>query len=199
MTKLVEFFFDVGSPTAYLAWSQLPEMVQKYRARLEYKPILLGGLFKAIDNVSPVTIEAKRKYMLLDIERCAAHWGVNYRFNPHFPINTLTLMRGAVAAKIDGSIEPYLTAVFPALWSQGLDMNDPEIIDSVLTDAGLDAARIFRQVREDDVKQGLIDFTTEAVERGAFGAPTMFVGDEMFFGQDRLDYVERALSDQASP
>jgi 2-hydroxychromene-2-carboxylate isomerase len=193
MNKKIEFFFDVGSPTAYLAWSQLQSIASRHEAVLEYRPILLGGLFKTIGNVSPITHQAKSDYMFRDIPRCAEHLGVSYRINPHFPINTLALMRGAVASDLDGNLEQYLDVVFPAVWAQALNMADPEVVTEVLKDGGIDVARIFHRIQEDDVKQKLIANTAEAAKRGVFGVPTMFVDEEMFFGQDRLDYVERAL------
>jgi 2-hydroxychromene-2-carboxylate isomerase len=193
MNKKIEFFFDVGSPTAFLAWSQLPAIASRHDAELQYRPMLLGGLFRNIGNVSPITHQAKRDYLFRDIPRCADHLGVRYRANPHFPINTLPLMRGAVASDLDGNLEQYLDVVFPAVWAQALDMADPGVIMKVLQEGGLDVTRIFQRIGEDDVKQKLIATTAEAAERGVFGAPTMFVGEEMFFGQDRLDYVERAL------
>jgi 2-hydroxychromene-2-carboxylate isomerase len=193
VTAQVEYCFDFGSPTAYLAWARLPAIAERTGADLVCRPMLLGGLFKLTDNVSPVANKAKGAYLLRDIERCAERHGVAYRMNPHFPINTLALMRGAIAADMDGILSEYMAAVFPAIWANGLDMADPGVVSRVLTEAGIDVERIFARIQDDDVKQALIANTSEAAERGAFGAPTMFVGDEMFFGQDRLDFVEEAL------
>lgn len=194
MTKRVEFFFDVGSPTTYLAWTQLPAIIERHDAELELRPFLLGGVFKATGNSSPVTVAAKGKYMLADLERFAARYGVVLRFNPHFPINTLPLMRGAVAMKMDGQLERYLDVIFPAIWVEGRNMGDAAVIAETLAAGGFDVDAFQTRIQEDAVKQALIDATTEAVERGAFGAPTFFIDGEMFFGQDRLDFVEEALA-----
>ena len=195
MSKQLEFFFDVGSPTTYLAWTQVPAIVERRNAQLDLRPFLLGGVFKATGNASPITIEPKGKYLFEDIERFVRRYDVPFRLNPYFPINTLALMRGAVAAKMDGELQRYLDIVFPAIWEHGLNMGDPEVVGRTLSAGGLDSARFRARIQEDGVKQALIAATQEAVERGAFGAPTFFVGQEMFFGQDRLDFLDDALAD----
>lgn len=194
MTKTVEFYYDVGSPAAYLAWTQLPGLVAEYNGTLVYKPMLLGGVFKATGNRSPIEVAAKGRWMNADLQRFAARYGVPFNRNPHFPINTLQLMRGATAALEDGDIETYNAAVFPAIWVEAKNMNDPLIVADVLRHAGIDADRFAHRIAEDAVKDRLKAVTEEAVERGVFGAPTMFIGDEMFFGQDRLDFVAERLA-----
>ena len=199
MTTKLEFFFDVGSPTAYLAYCRLKQLREAYDLDVEFRPMLLGGVFKATDNASPETIPAKGRYMMeQDLPRFAKRYGVAVNFNPHFPVNTLGLMRGAVAAGRMECLEPYLAAVFPGIWVDAKNMGDTAVVQEVLSTAGLDAEALLAATQDPEVKAALIANTEEAVERGAFGAPTMFFGDEMFFGQDRLDFVEELLRDAAA-
>ncbi len=193
--KTVEFFFDFGSPTTYLAYTQLPRIARETGATLMYRPMLLGGVFKATGNASPVTVPAKGRWMGGDIARWAQRWGVPFAFNPHFPINTLTLMRGAVGLQMrqPADFERYVEAVFKAMWVQPRNLGDAGELGAVLTQAGLDAAAFGALVADPEVKAALMGNTEEAVARGVFGAPTCFVGGEMHFGQDRLDFVREAL------
>jgi 2-hydroxychromene-2-carboxylate isomerase len=193
--KTVEFFFDVGSPTTYLAYTQLPAIAEACGATVVWRPMLLGGVFKATGNASPVTIPAKGRWMLGDLQLWARRWGVPLVFNPHFPINTLTLMRGAVGVQMrePAWFDRYLAVVFGAMWRAPRNLGDAEVLSEVLREGGLDADRIAGLCADPDVKAGLIANTNEAVERGAFGAPTFFVDGRMFFGQDRLDFVREAL------
>ena len=174
MSKTVEFFFDVGSPSSYLAWTQLPGIAAGAQAQIVWRPMLLGGVFKATGNQSPVAIPSKGRYVLQDFARFAKRYGVPMAFNPYFPINTLALMRGAAGYLDSDAFQPYLRAVFEAIWVRQQNLGKPEIVAEVLSAAGLDIE--------------------EAVKRGVFGAPTFFVGDEMHFGQDRLDFVAEALA-----
>jgi 2-hydroxychromene-2-carboxylate isomerase len=194
--KTVEFFFDVGSPTAYLAHTQLPQIAQRCSAEILYKPMLLGGIFKATGNQSPVTVPAKGKWMLADLQLWATRYGVQLQFNPHFPINTLPLMRGAVAMQALGAanFQAYLNVIMAAMWQDKMNMGDPVVITEVLTKAGIDSDQFASLIGNDEVKATLVKNTEEAVSRGVFGAPTCFVGKKMFFGQDRLMFVEEALS-----
>ena len=194
MAKTLEFFFDYGSPTSYLAHVQLAGIAERTGAEIVRRPMLLGGVFKATGNQTPVAIPAKRAYMLGDMARMAEHLGVPFTMNPYFIINTLTLMRGVVAAQADGTFEAYDKAMWQAMWVDGENMGEVEAIGKALAAAGLDPAAFAARIQEQSVKDGLIAATEEAVRRGAFGAPTCFVGDEMFFGSDRMDYVERALA-----
>jgi 2-hydroxychromene-2-carboxylate isomerase len=194
-TRSVEFFFDFGSPASYLAWTQLPAICAEAGAGLVYRPMLLGGVFQATGNASPVSVPAKGRYMLTDLARFARRYGVPMRFNPHFPINTLALMRGAVGLQIrePQRFDDYVSAVFKAMWVEGRNMGDPRVVGAALAQAGLDPQGILALTADQAVKDALKANTEEAVRRGAFGAPTMFVGDAMFFGQDRLDFVREAL------
>lgn len=193
MGREVEFFFDYGSPASYLAWTQLPGLAKRTGATVRHRPMLLGGVFKATGNSAPGNVPAKGAWMQQDLRRFAARYGVPFARNPHFPVNTLGLMRGAAAAQEDGLLDAYSAAVFPAMWVEGRNMGEPAVLAEVLAAAGIDAARLLARAAEDEVKQALKRTTDEAVGRGVFGAPTFFVGSEMFFGQDRLDFVEEAL------
>jgi 2-hydroxychromene-2-carboxylate isomerase len=198
---LLEFFFDYGSPYSYLADSRLPALAARSGAELAYRPMLLGGVFKATGNQSPAVqpCEAKRAYGFLELRRWVAHLGVPFGGNPHFPINTLLLMRTAVAAQHAGVFERFHRSVYPAFWVEGENLGDPDVIRRVVEREGIDARGLLEAAGSPHVKEELRASTEEAVARGAFGAPTFFVGDEMFFGNDRLDFVERALSERAAP
>lgn len=195
MTQTVEYFFDVGSPTSYLAWTQLPTIAAKAGAAVTWRPMLLGGVFKATGNASPVTVRAKSRWMNDDIRRWAERYGVPFRFNPHFPINTLTLMRGATAMQMrhPDRFDAYLTAVQRAMWEEPMNLGDPAVLAAALSAAGFDAEEFVAMVADPEVKARLVATTEEAVQRGVFGAPTFFVGERMFFGQDRLEFVREAL------
>ncbi len=194
MTKSVDFYFDYGSPTSYLAYTQLPGLAERTGATIQYKPILLGGVFQATGNRSPVEVAAKGQWMRADIEDFARRYGVAFRWNPHFPINTLALMRGAIHALREGILMTYSDAIFKAIWADAENMSDPAVIGKVLKTAGFDAPKIFAATQEQPVKDALKAATDEAVARGVFGAPTFFVGPRMHFGQDRLPYVEELLN-----
>jgi 2-hydroxychromene-2-carboxylate isomerase len=196
MSKTIEFYFDVGSPTAYLAFTQLPALASRHGAQVEWRPVLLGGIFKAVGNRSPVEVIPKGRYMLEDLRRYAKRYGVSFRFNPHFPINTLQLMRGAAAIQIHEPprLPDYIGTMFRALWVDEENMGDPAIVAKAQAASGFDAGQIASWCGDPAVKQKLIDDTNAAVGRGLFGVPTIFVSGAMFFGQDRLDFVEEALA-----
>ena len=193
MPSSVEFFFDFGSPTSYLAYTQLPGIEERTGAKVMFRPILLGGVFKATGNQSPVSVQTKGKWMFADMARYAKRYGVPFALNPNFPVNTLNLMRGAIAAEAQGVFRSYADAVYGAMWVQARNLGDPAVVAEVLRAAGLDAERLIAATGEAEIKARLIANTEEAVARGAFGAPTFFIGDEMYFGQDRLDFVEDRL------
>jgi 2-hydroxychromene-2-carboxylate isomerase len=194
MSKTVEFFFDFGSPASYLAWTQLPRIASAAGAQLIWKPMLLGGVFKATGNQSPVMIPSKGAWMLKDLARFARRYNVQMNFNPHFPINTLTLMRGAAGYQGSERFEHYVKIIFEALWVEKKNLGKPEVVAEVLSAAGFDPAEFERLVSDETVKERLKATTEEAIQRGVFGAPTFFIGEEMHFGQDRLDFVSEALS-----
>jgi 2-hydroxychromene-2-carboxylate isomerase len=194
VSKTVEFYFDVGSPTAYLAHKRLQQLRAQYGLELRYMPMLLGGVFKASGNTSPIAIPAKGKYMLeQDLPRFAARYGVPLSFNPHFPINTLNLMRAAIAAQQLGCFDAYINPVFDAIWVEEKNMGDAQVVSEVLAAAGLDAGPLLASSQDPQVKAALVANTEAAVARGVFGAPTLFMDGAMYFGQDRLDFIEEAL------
>jgi 2-hydroxychromene-2-carboxylate isomerase len=198
MIESIEFFYDYGSPYSYLANSRLTAFESRTGARVNYRPILLGGVFKATGNRSPFVepVEAKRQYFSHELRRSVKELGVAFAQNPHFPINTLGLMRATYAARALDVFGPFHSAIFRAFWEESADLGQPEIIAQVLDLAGLKGHEIVSASQNDEVKAALRAATDEAVERGVFGAPTFFVGDEMFFGNDRLEAVERALAER---
>jgi 2-hydroxychromene-2-carboxylate isomerase len=194
MAQTIDFYFDFGSPTAYLAHKRLQQLKAQYGCIIDYKPVLLGGLFKASGNISPVTVPAKGKYMMTqDLPRFASLYQVPLTVNPHFPINTLNLMRGAVATLDQDYFDNYVVAVYDAIWVRGDNMGNLDVVANVLTGAGLNAKKIIAATQDPDIKASLISNTEAAVARGCFGAPTMFIGTDMFFGQDRMQFIEMAL------
>jgi len=195
MAKTVEFYFDFGSPYSYLAYKALPGIAAAHGAQIVWRPMLLGGVFKATGNHSPVEIPAKGKWMQQDMQRWAARYGAVFRNNPHFPINTLVLMRGAAGMQMRGQdFDKYVEAIFRAMWENPRNLGEPQELAAVLRQAGFDADAFLALVNDPAVKEQLKKNTEEAVARGVFGAPTFFVGEEMFWGQDRLDFVAAALT-----
>jgi 2-hydroxychromene-2-carboxylate isomerase len=200
MVKTVDFIFDFGSPNAYLAYKVLPQVLSRTGAEQKILPCLLGGIFKATGNSSPIVayagVPAKLQYQILEMQRfIKRHNLTKYRMNPHFPVNTLLVMRGLTAVMMDSNGTAYIEAVLQALWEDGLKMDDPAVVTEVLTAAGMDGAKILARTQDADVKQALAKNTEAAVARGVFGIPTFFVGEEMFFGKERLGQVEEALMD----
>lgn len=193
MSETIDVYFDVGSPASYLAWTQLPALADRNNASINWKPMLLGGVFKATDNQSPSTIPAKGRYTRVDLSRFAKQYGVPFESNPYFPINTLQLMRGATGYLDSPRFQEYLTAIFTAIWVNKKNLNDLEVVSEVLINAGFDPSEVLALSNRPEVKEQLKQTTEEAVSRDVFGAPTCFVAGEMFFGQDRLDWVEKAL------
>jgi 2-hydroxychromene-2-carboxylate isomerase len=194
----VEFHFDFGSPNAYLAHVVIPEIERRTGATFEYVPILLGGVFKLTNNRSPAEkmagIKNRLEYERLEVERFVRRHGIGqFTWNPFFPVNTLLIMRGAVAAQLDGVFERYVDDVFKAMWAEPKKMDDPEVVAAALNQSGLDGASLLARTREPEVKDRLLKNTEASVARGTFGSPTFFVGDEIFFGKDRLRDVEEEI------
>lgn len=199
----IEFQFDFGSPNAYLAEKALPDIERRTGVKFEYVPVLLGGVFKATNNLSPFEslrgIKNKPEYQALETRRfIRRHHIATFKPNPFFPVNTLMLMRGAVAARFEGMFEPYFRAAFHHMWEEPKKMDDPEIFRSAFASSGIDIDRLIARAQQDDVKKKLIELTSDAVARGAFGSPTFFVGEEMFFGKDQLRDVEESIVEQTS-
>jgi 2-hydroxychromene-2-carboxylate isomerase len=194
--KQVEFYFDFGSPTAYLAYTQLPRIAKESGAEIVWRPMLLGGVFKAAGNQSPVMVALKGVWMWTDMDRWAKRYGVPLQKNPFFIINTLALMRIAVGLQMrkPDLFPRYVDTMFRAMWIEPVNLGDAAVVGETLQNAGFDAPALAALAADPEVKARLIDVTDDAVKRGVFGAPTMFVGSDMFFGQDRLDFVREALS-----
>jgi 2-hydroxychromene-2-carboxylate isomerase len=194
-----QFMFDVGSPNAFLSHQAIPAIEARTGAKFQYVPVLLGGIFKATNNKSPAEslagVRNKREFHEIETQRFVRRFHVKpYTMNPFFPVNTLHLMRGAVAAQFEGVFEKYVGAAFFHMWAEPKKMDDPEVARKALSDSGLDAAKLFARAQDADVKGRLIENTQSAVERGAFGSPTFFVGDEMFFGKEQLREVEELIA-----
>tara|TARA_B100001287_G_scaffold231194_1_gene201958 strand:- start:118 stop:705 length:588 start_codon:yes stop_codon:yes gene_type:complete len=194
MVKNIEFYFDFGSPTAYLAFTQLQLIAERQKANLIYCPILLGGVFKATGNNPPASVPAKGKYMMVDLQRYADKYKVPYKRNPYFPINTLSLMRGAVSYQEEGDFLKYVNVIFRNMWIDPKNLNDEEVLKKVLIDSNFDINDFMKRISDQNIKNKLISNTENAVKKGAFGAPTIFVGDEMFFGQDRMEFIENSIN-----
>jgi 2-hydroxychromene-2-carboxylate isomerase len=198
MTPKVEFHFDFGSPNAYLVHKLIPGIEQRTRTTFTYVPILLGGVFKLTNNQPPMVqfkgIRNKLEYQRLEMKRFIAKHGLTqFRVNPHFPVNTVQIMRGAAAAEMDGGLEQYVDAVFHHMWEEPKKMDDPTVIGAALAGSGLDGTRVLARIQDQEVKDRLLRNTESSVERGTFGVPTFYVGTEMFFGKDRLRDVEEEI------
>jgi 2-hydroxychromene-2-carboxylate isomerase len=194
-----QFMFDFGSPNAFLSHEAIPAIEKRSGAKFEYVPILLGGIFKSTNNKSPAEtlagVKNKREFHALETERFVKRFQVQpYVWNPFFPVNTLNLMRAAVAAQFEGVFEKYVEAAFHHMWREPKKMDDPEVAVKALTSSGLDGAKLLARAQEPEVKAKLLENTQSAVERGAFGSPTFFVGKEMFFGKEQLREVEEMVS-----
>jgi 2-hydroxychromene-2-carboxylate isomerase len=200
----VEFLFDFGSPNAYLAERVIPDIERRTAVKFAYVPVLLGGIFKLTNNRSPgeslVGIKNKPQFMELETERFIRRHNITtFRKNPFFPVNTLQLMRAAVAAQFEGVFEPYFRAAYHHMWEEPKKMDDPQVARKAFISSNIDFDRLFARAQQQDVKDRLLKLTQEAVDRGAFGSPTFFVGNEMFFGKDQLRDVEEAILEASAP
>lgn len=198
MTKSFEFLFDFGGPNSYLAYKMLPELCARTGAEVIYVPVLLGGLFKLTNNQAPMMryaeTPAKQKYEMLEFQRFVKAHAIPFKMNPRFPLNTLNVMRGAVAAQRLGCFAPYVDAVMAAMWQDAADLGNIDVVHDILDKAGLDSAALLALADHPEVKAELMANTEAAAERGAFGVPTFFVDAEMFWGKERLGQVEAALT-----
>lgn len=192
--KRIEFFYDYASTYSYLAHLAVEELATKKDAELIFKPMVLGFVFKASGNSMPAAVPAKATYMIHDVRRWVRHYGLPFHMPSIFPVNTIRALRTAVAALEEGVFPAYHHAVMRAYWSNDQDIGDAEVLASIVSAAGLDGPRLVARSEEGAVKEKLKANTDEAIERGVFGAPTFFVGDEMFWGNDRLHFVEEALA-----
>ena len=199
MIRPVEFHFDFGSPNAYLCHKVLPSIAKRTGVPITYVPVLLGGIFKLTNNQPPMAqfkgIKNKNEYMRLEMKRFMVKHGITqFHMNPHFPVNTVQIMRGATAASMDGTLAAYADAVFHHMWEAPKKMDDPAVILAALNASGLDGTRLTARAQDQDVKDALMAATEASVMRGNFGSPTFFVGQEMFFGKDRLRDVEEEIA-----
>jgi 2-hydroxychromene-2-carboxylate isomerase len=197
VTKRVEFLFDVVSPTVYLAFRRLQDIAARTNAEIVWTPIFLGGVMKATGNSPPGTVPVKGRYMDRDMERVATRFGIPFTLNEHFPVNTLPLQRAMVAVQDEqgnATMVRLAEVCLSAIWADGLNMGDPAVMSEVLAAAGFDFTTLSERAGDADIKDRLKADTDDAVKRGVFGAPSFFVDNELYFGQDRLDYVERALT-----
>ena len=195
MTKVVEFWFDYGSASSHLAYWALKDIAGRTAAKIDLKPMLLGAVFQATENRSPLEVEAKGRWMILDFKNYAQRYGVTFRMNPHVIFNTMPLMRAALIALRRGELEPFSNSLFNAIWVDGLDMGDVDILWATIGKDGFDVDVYKEGIQEQDIKDDLKRRSQEAIDRGIFGAPTFFVGETMWWGQDRLEWVEAALTD----
>ncbi len=198
----VDFYYDIASPNCYMANRALPGILERHGAEVNYVPILLGGIFKSTNNQAPFVafgeIPLKLNYMQVEMQRFTRRYGLDkFKMNPHFPLNTLPIMRGAVAAQQQGILPQYIEAAEVLVWEEGVNLPDPEVFVAGFTAQGLDGAALLEATQDPAVKQGLIDNTNAAVERGVFGLPTLFLGDELFFGKDSLDDLNWLLGQGA--
>ena len=196
-----KFIFDFGSPKTYLVYKLLPGIEKRTNIKAEYVPVLLGGIFKSTNNVSPIesfkTVPAKGKYDDLDTERFVKKHDIAFNFNSNFPINTLNLMRGAIFAQENGIFDKYVEVIFKSMWVDNKKMDDLEVIQTVLLENGLPVKAIFEGTQDQKIKDKLLKNTSEAVEKGVFGAPSMLVNNELFFGKETLQDVEELLVKEA--
>ncbi len=197
MAVCAEFHFDFGSPNAYLAHKMLPGITARTGVTFDYVPVLLGGVFKATNNASPMVqfqgVRNKNEYQSLEMRRFIARHGIPFERNPHFPVNTITIMRGAVAAELDGILDRYVDAVFDLMWKTPKKLDDPAVTRAALDAAGFDGAAILARTQDQTVKDRLMENTEASVDRGTFGSPTFYINGDIYFGKDRLADVEQAI------
>jgi len=199
MTKTVDFYFDFASPNAYLSHQVVPGIEERTGAKFNYIPVLLGGIFKATNNKPPMEaffgILNKNEYQSVEMKRFQERYGIDkFKMNPHFPVMSLQIIRGAVGAQQDGYLDKYIDEVLKHMWEEPKKMDDPEVIKEAFTESGFDADRLMNQMQDPEIKAQLIENTEKAVKRGTFGIPTFFVGDDIYFGKDTLWQVEEALA-----
>ncbi|RKQ69471.1 2-hydroxychromene-2-carboxylate isomerase [Litorimonas taeanensis] len=200
MTKVIDFIFDFASPNAYFAYKVLPDIAKRHNAVIHYNPCLLGGIFKATGNQAPFMafghVKGKLDYERLEISRFIKKHGLNkFRMNPNFPVNSLILMRAAIAADNAGTLNAFIDTGMKAMWEDGCKMDDPKVFTSVMSDAGFDGSALLTATQDPMIKSKLMENTAAVVERGCFGIPSFFLGDDMYFGKDRLVAVEEALTE----
>ena len=197
--KKIDFYFDFASPNAYFGFNVLKTFPEKYDCEINYIPVLLGGIFKSTNNKPPMEqffgVLNKNEYQSLEIERFVNRHGLTkFKMNPHFPVISLQIVRGAIAAEMDGYLEDYIEKVLVHMWEEPKKMDDPEVIKSAFEESGFDSEKLLWQMQDPDVKAKLISNTEDAVKRGLFGIPTFFIDDEMYFGKDTIWMIEEILT-----
>ena len=198
--KKIDFYFDFASPNAYFGFNVLKKFPEKYDCEINYFPVLLGGIFKATNNKPPMEqffgVLNKNEYQSLEIERFVNRHGLTkFKMNPHFPVISLQIVRGAIAAEMDGYLEDYIEKVLVHMWEEPKKMDDPEVIKAAVEESGFDSEKLLEQMQDPDVKAKLISNTEEAVKKGLFGIPTFFIDDEMYFGKDTIWMIEEILAE----
>jgi 2-hydroxychromene-2-carboxylate isomerase len=195
MAKTFDYYFDFGSLATYLAHTQMDKIKAETGASPVYLPMLLGAVFKATGNASPASVPAKGKYIFVDFKRFADSYGVPLETNPFFPIITTTLMRMVTGLQMrsDARMHEFMDTIFKAIWVDAMNLNAPEVVEQILREAHFDPVELLQLANEQATKDRLKDITTQAVDRGVFGAPTFFVGEDMFWGQDRIEQLKVAL------
>lgn len=197
MSKVVEFYFDVVSPASYLAWTQLPALVEDTGAQIDYRPFFLPGLFKEAGSSSPISVPAKGQWLFHDLRRWAKRYNVPFWMNDHFPLNSITMMRGLHAWRERDEFVDLANGFMDGMWVSNRDLSDPKVLDEVVSEAGIDPDEFVAKVSDPETKQQLVDVTSQLASKGAFGAPTFFIGEEMHWGQDRIDFVREAVMAEA--
>ncbi|MBF0277592.1 MAG: 2-hydroxychromene-2-carboxylate isomerase [SAR324 cluster bacterium] len=192
MAKQLDFYFDFSSPNAYMAWTQIPELIERTNCQVKYYPVLLGGIYKTL-GIPVVPISQKTDYVPVDLARVSRELGVPFVMNSGFPVNSVALLRGALVTQEEGGFLEYTDAIYKAVWVDNKNMADSSVVSKVLSDAGIDAQKIMARIGEEAIKEKLKSNTQSIVDRGAFGLPTFFVGNEMFWGRDRMHHVEEEL------
>lgn len=193
MTRKLEFFFDIVSPASYLAWTQMPKLLEETGAEVIYRPFYLPGIFKEAGSTSPIIVPAKGKWLFADLNRFARRYGVPFVMNDRFPVNSIHVMRGLIAWQEEAELTTLADGFYQAMWVDNEDINDPIVVERRVSEAGVSPEAWQVKISDPAIKQKVYDITAEAVSRGVFGAPTFFVNDEMHWGQDRLDFVKTAL------
>lgn len=198
MNKSVEFYFDFGSPTSYLAYKRLLQVSEKTGVTIDFKPVLLGGIFKGANNNSPAYVPLKAAWMDIDMNRYADRFGIAFKQNPFFPINTMLLMRGALVAQEMGCFRHYVETIYNAMWCEPKNLSDMSVLIETLTNADIDPQKLLEGTQQDHIKENLKTVTAAALDRGLFGCPTMFYNNEFFFGQDRIFFIEEMIEQDLS-
>lgn len=193
MSKEVDFYFDIGSPASYLAWMKMPKLIEQTGAKVNYLPMYISGVFKLSGNDTPITVPAKGKWLFKDLKRWAKQDDIPFVVNSQFPMNSISVMRALAAYAEDPRLEKLATEFYKAMWDTDENLTNPQNFAEIAKRAGIDSSEMAEKIASPETKQCLIDLTQTAADRGVFGAPTFFIGDDMHFGQDRMDFLKEDL------